>query len=145
MRLAASMWEKIGIKATIDVMDESDFMRKRKSGKLACYTAQWMADFNDPDNFIYTFFGNEHNTIFRSLCYPKKDVMNRVQKARTISNKDLRIKEYQDLERTIVQTDAAWIPLYSRQRYYVTSERLDGMQASWNGSVKNMYRKMTIN
>lgn len=145
MKLAASMWEKIGIRAKINVIDESEFMSKRKSGELACYTAQWMADFNDPDNFIYTFYGNEHNTVFRSLCYPREDIMLRIQKARTISDKDKRIKEYQDLERIIVQEDAAWIPLYSRQRNYVTSERIEGVQASWNGSVKNKYREMTIN
>lgn len=144
LQMAESMWEAIGINTTIDVIDESDFMSRRKSGELACYTAQWMADFNDPDNFIYTFYGNSHNTTFRSLCYPKEDIMNRVQQARTISDPKKRISEYQDLERIIVQEDAAWIPLYSRMRYYVTSKRLEGIQASWNGSVKNKYREMSI-
>ncbi len=144
LQMAESMWEAIGINTTIDVIDESDFMSRRKSGELACYTAQWMADFNDPDNFIYTFYGNSHSTTFRSLCYPKEDIMNRVQQARTISDPKKRISEYQDLERIIVQEDAAWIPLYSRMRYYVTSKRLEGIQASWNGSVKNKYREMSI-
>ncbi len=145
LQMAESMWEAVGIRATIEVIDESDFMSRRKSGELQCYTAQWMADFNDPDNFIYTFFGNSHNTTFRSLCYPKEDIMNRVQTARTMSDPKKRISEYRELERIIVQEDAAWIPLYSRMRYYVTSKRLGGIQASWNGSVKNKYREMTIN
>ena len=144
LQMAASMWEEIGIKAKVEVIDESDFMSRRKSGELACYTAQWMADFNDPDNFIYTFYGNEHNTTFRSLCYPREDIMERIQLARTISDPKLRISEYQDLERIIVQEDAAWIPLFSRMRYYAISERLGGIQASWNGSVKNKYREMSI-
>ena len=144
LRLAASTWSKIGIRARIDVIDESEFMRLRKSGQLACYTALWSADFNDPDNFIYTFFGNKENTSFRSLCYPKEDVMERIQNARAIVDPEERIREYQDLERIIVQEDAAWIPLYSRLRYYVTSKRLKGIQASWNGSVKNKYREMSI-
>ena len=144
LRLAASMWSRIGIRAKIDVIDGNTFMSLRKSGGLACYTAQWMADFNDPDNFIYTFFGNRENTVFRSLCYPKEDVMERVRLARTISDPEERIQEYRELERIIVQDDAAWIPLYSRQRYYVTSKRLEGIQASWNGSVKNKYREMSI-
>lgn len=144
LQMAASMWEDIGIRTKVEVIDESEFMSLRKSGELACYTAQWMADFNDPDNFIYTFYGNSHNTTFRSLCYPRVDVMSRVQMARTISDPAERISEYQDLERKIVQDDAAWIPLYSRMRYYVTSRRLQGIQASWNGSVKNMYSEMSI-
>ncbi len=144
LRLAVSMWEKVGIRAVIEVLSESEFLNRRKSGRLACYTAQWMADFNDPDNFIYTFFGNKENTTFRSLCYPREDVMERVQLARKIQDPQERIREYQDLERIIVQEDAGWIPLYSRQRFYVTSKRLEGIQASWNGSVKNRYREMAI-
>ena len=144
LRLAASMWEKIGIRTSIEVLDEGEFMRLRKSGQLACYTALWTADYNDPDNFIYTFFGYEENTRFRSLCYPRTDVMERVQKARAIADPEARIAEYRELERTIVQEDAAWIPLYSRLRFYVTSERLEGICASWNGSVKNMYREMSV-
>ena len=144
LRLAASMWAKIGIRTSIEVLDEGEFMRLRKSGQLACYTALWTADFNDPDNFVYTFFGNSENTRFRSLCYPREDVMERVRLARTIADPEERLAEYQELERIIVQEDAAWIPLYSRLRFYVTSERLEGICASWNGSVKNMYREMSI-
>ncbi len=144
LQMSVSMWEEVGIRAKIEVIDGSDFMSRRKSGELACYTAQWMADFNDPDNFIYTFFGNSHNTTYRSLCYSDEKVMKRIQQARVISDSKERIKEYQDLERIIVQEDAAWIPLYSRTRYYVTSERLQGIQASWNGSVKNKYCEMSI-
>lgn len=144
LRLASSMWDDIGIRTSIDVLGTDEFMRLRKRGGLACYTALWTADFNDPDNFIYTFFGNRKNTIFRSLCYFRDEVLERVRRARTVMDPAERIKEYRDLERIIVQEDAAWIPLFSRQRYYITSERLKGIQASWNGSVKNMYREMSI-
>ena len=108
------------------------------------YTATWTADYNDPDNYIYTFFGSPENTLFRSLCYPKNDVMGRVRDARTITDPAKRLQEYQDLERVIVQEDAAWVPLFSRTRLYVTSERLADFQHAWNGSVKNVYRAMSV-
>ena len=139
MKLVASMWEKIGVKTTVEVLEESEFMKLRKSGKLACYGALWTADFNDPDNFVYTFFGNRENTTFRSLCYGREEIMKRVRDARTIPDAEERLKEYRELERIIVQEDAAWIPLFSRMRYYVASERIDGIRSSWNGSVKNRY------
>ena len=139
MTLIASMWEKIGVRATVEVLEESEFMRLRKSGKLTCYTALWTADYNDPDNFVFTFFGNRENTAFRSLCYARDDIMKRVQDARTIPDPEARVKEYRELERIIVQEDAAWIPLFSRLRYYVASERIGGIHSSWNGSVKNRY------
>lgn len=143
--LAVSMWEKVGVHTKVDVLEESEFMSKRKSGELMCYPATWTADYNDPDNFIYTFFGNKDNTNFRSLCYPREEIMERVRKARAISDQEARIQEYQELERIIVQEDAAWIPLFSRLRYYVVSENLRGFRASWNGSVKNNYRHMSVN
>ena len=144
MDVVASMWKNIGVRVTVSVIEEGEWMRLRKSGQLACYAATWTADYNDPDNFIYTFFGSRENTTFRSLCYPREDIMTRVRKARTIMDSGKRIKEYQELERIIVQEDAAWIPLFSRQRYYVAGKRLDGIKASWNGSVKNNYRLMSI-
>ena len=144
MRLAASMWEKIGVRTAIRVIPESEFMSLRKSGALACYTADWMADYNDPDNFIYTFFGTRENTAFRSLCYPREDIMGRVSAARTITDTEARMAEYRELERIIVQEDAAWIPLFSRLRFYVSSERVEGIRSSWNGSVKNEYRYLSI-
>ncbi len=143
-RLVVSMWEKIGVKAVIEVIDENEFMKLRKSGKLACYSASWMADYDDPDNFIYTFFGDKENTAFRSLCYPNEEIMARVSAARAISDKDARIEEYQELEKIIIQDDAAWIPLFSRQYIYVTSPRVKGVCSAWNGSVKNRYREIEI-
>lgn len=144
MKQVSSMWEKIGVRAPIVVLEENEFMKLRKSGSLTCYTAMWTADFNDPDNFIYTFFGNSKNTSFRSLCYPDEEVMARVRNARTIADPEARVKEYRELEEKIIQEDAAWIPLFSRLRTYVTSERVEGIQSSWNGSVKNKYREITI-
>ena len=144
LTLAASMWEEIGVTANIDVLPEDEFMPLRKTGGLACYAATWIADYNDPDNFIYTFFGSRENTTFRSLCYPNDDIIARVREARAIGDPDSRVAEYRALEKTIIQDDAAWIPLFSRLRYYVSSERLKGFRASWNGSVKNNYREMTI-
>ncbi len=141
---AVDMWKAVGINASVKVIDEDEFMSLRKSGKLSCYTATWTADYNDPDNYIYTFFGSPENTLFRSLCYPKNDVMGRVRDARTITDPAKRLQEYQDLERVIAQEDAAWVPLFSRTRLYVTSERLADFQHAWNGSVKNVYRAMSV-
>ncbi len=138
------MWKAVGINASVKVIDESEFMSLRKGGKLACYTATWTADYNDPDNYIYTFFGSPENTLFRSLCYPRNDIIDRVRDARTITDPTKRLQEYQDLERIIAQEDAAWVPLFSRTRLYVTSDRLGGFQHAWNGSVKNVYRTMSV-
>ena len=144
MKTAAEMWSKIGVRAKVNAIEESEWMKLRKSGSLACYSAAWTADYNDPDNFIYTFFGSKESTTFRSLCYPNEEIMERVRQTRTITDANERLAEYRDLEKIIVQDDAAWIPLFSRLRYYVEGDRLEGIRASWNGSVKNNYCYMSV-
>ena len=133
LRLIVGMWEKAGINADIEVLDDSVFMERRKNGELGCYVATWIADYNDPDNFIYTFFGDRDNTTDRSLCYPDEEIMSRVRDARTITDHDMRLEEYRQLEKKIIQEDAAWVPLFSRKKIYVTSERLGGFCNAWTG------------
>ncbi len=144
IRAAQSMWGEIGVNVLIRVIDDNEFMRLRKKGALSCYSATWSADYNDPDNFFYTFFGNKENTRYRSLCYGREDIMERVTAARAIADPEERIREYRELQRIIVQEDAAWIPLFSRTYHYVCSERLNKIEYSWNGSVKNRYRDMSV-
>ena len=144
VEMAASMWEKIGVRTEIQVLDESTFMDRRKSGRLACYTATWYADYDDPDNFIYTFFGSAENTRFRSLCYPDETIMKRVRDARGITDDGARMREYQELERILIQDEAAWIPLYSRQHFYVLSDRVENFCVSWYGGIKACFRDMKL-
>lgn len=142
--MIAEMWKKAGINADIEIMDTADFMNKRNNGELACYVATWTADYNDPDNFIYTFFGSPEKTRSRSLCYPDEDVMKRVRDARTITDPDSRLSEYRSLEKTIVQDEAAWIPLFSRKKLYLTSERLEGFSTAWTGGYYANLPEMSI-
>ncbi|HCI73733.1 MAG TPA: peptide ABC transporter substrate-binding protein [Lachnospiraceae bacterium] len=144
LTLVSAMWEKIGVKTEISVVEDEAFYESRKKGALSCYTSTWSADFNDPDNFMYTFFGTPENTFGRSLCYGDTSVMDRVSHARSIVNEAERIKEYQELEEIIVQKDAAWIPLYSRDHYFVVSKRVEGFKVSWNGWSSNRYSDVAV-
>lgn len=142
--MMCSMWNKVGVRTTVTLLNEDEFMSQRTSGKLPCYMASWAADYDDPDNFVYTFFGNRKNTTFRSLCYANDEAMERVQAARSITNEDERIAEYWDLERIIVQDDAAWIPLFSRERNFLVSSRIQNFTTIWNGWFEASYKYMSI-
>lgn len=124
---------EIGIQAEIQNMDESTWLATRNSGEMGSFMSTWTADYNDPDNFIYTFFGTPENTKLRSLNYSDTEVMERVQKARTIVDADERIAEYQALEEKIVTEDAAWVPMYSRTHSFAVSKRVQGFEVPWNG------------
>jgi len=144
MNLLIFMWRRVGIYARVAYVSEEEFIAQRSAGKIACYAATWSADFNDPDNFMYTFFGSAANTLRRSLCYGDAERMARVASARSIVDDAARIAEYRELEKAIIQQDAAWIPLYSRQHYFAVSDRVDGFRVSWNGWSSNRYSNVAV-
>lgn len=144
LEIVASMWKEIGVTANVVEVDEGSFTERRKAGELNAYTNSWSADFNDPDNFIYTFFGTAENNKNRGINYPNTEVFDRVAAARGIVDEAERIAEYQALEELIFQEDACWIPLYSKEHLYVVNPRVSGFTVSWNGWSSNYYHNVSI-
>jgi ABC-type transport system substrate-binding protein len=136
--LFQAMMAEIGVKVTIDQMDSAAWYAVRADGDLPSYTTYWAADYNDPDNFIYTFFA-PGNTVRRSFNFNNEELSKRVAAARSITDPDARIKEYQDLEKAIIQDEAAWIPLFLRHHIFVTSDRVEGFKVPWNGWSDGWY------
>lgn len=136
--------EKVGIKADIVSYDESSWLDLRKSGEMNSFEATWTADYNDPDNFIYTFFGAEDKTQQRSLNYKDKDVMKRINDARAIVDDDARVKEYQDLEKKIIIDDAAWVPLFATQHYFAVSDKVESFTPFWSGYSDSKFTDVVL-
>ena len=134
----------VGIEANIKNYDESTWLETRKSGELGSFVSTWTADFNDPENFIYTFFGNEEKTRIRSINYPDTEVMARVGAARGIVNEDERLAEYRALEEKLVHEDAAWIPMYSRTHLWAVSPRVQDFKPVWSGVSDLVYYSVSL-
>lgn len=135
---------EVGINAEIKNYDEATWLETRKAGELSSFISTWTADLNDPDNFIYTFFGNAENATMRSLNYPDTDVMERVAKARAIIDDDARIAEYQALEEKIVSEDAAWVPMFSRTHLFAVSKRVQNFVPVWNGAGDQFFYGISL-
>ena len=125
--------QAIGIDCSIVSYDEASWLALRKSGEMNSFVATWTADFNDPVNFIYTFFGNDEKTKLRSINYKDEDTMARVEAARAITDEDERLAEYDALETKIVKDDAAWVPLFGRTHLFVISDRVAKFVPHWAG------------
>ena len=143
-QIVQAQWAEIGVNVTIETLDSATMMDLRRSGEIMCYTSSWSADFNDPENFIYTFFGTTENTVLRSLNYSNEEAIARVAAARGIVDEDERIAEYQALEELIIQEDAAWVPLYAKEHLFVVNDRVSGFTVSWNGWSNNYYRNVSV-
>lgn len=134
----------VGITAEIVSYDEASWLDERMSGEMCSFVATWTADYNDPDNFIYTFFGNAENTASRSINYYNAEVMDRVTSARAIVDEDERLAEYAALEKQIVETDAAWVPLCSRTHLFVTGDVIASYTPHWAGYSDFMFSGVTL-
>lgn len=144
LEIISAYWAEIGVTAKVTEVDEGSFYDMRAAGEIESYTSSWSADFNDPDNFIYSFFGNESNIERRGFGYSNTEAIARVAAARAIVNEDERIAEYQDLEKLIIQEDAAWVPLFSKEHLFVVNPAVSGFKVSWNGWSGNYYRNVSV-
>ena len=144
LEIVSDQLAEVGIRAEIKNYDESTWLETRKSGELGSFMSTWSADYNDPDNFIYTFFGNEEKTRIRSINSPETEVMERVAKARTIVNEDERLAEYKALEEKIIHEDAAWVPMFSRLHLFAVSKRVQGFAPLWSGLSDQLFYNISL-
>jgi ABC-type transport system substrate-binding protein len=126
------MVQKSGFRVTLKQMDEAAFYATRKEGKLPMYTNVWSADYNDPDNFFYTFFGPK-GTVARSYNNIDQANFDLLEKGRAETNFAKRAKLYNDLEKKIVIDQAAWLPMFSAKHLYVVQPRVKKFVIPWNG------------
>jgi len=132
-----------GFNAQIKTMDESAYFANRKAGTVDNYTQNWSADFNDPDNFFYTFF-SKSGTAVRGYNNNDAEVFAALDKARTMTNAADRCALYRKMTDRIVQDDAAWVPLFSLDHTYVVQPRVKNFVVPWNGWSDMSYYKMEV-
>ena len=119
MQVIEQNLNEVGIRAKIKTVDHAAFLDLRNNGEAPAYMSNWVLDFNDPDNIIYTFFGNKDNTKLRSNNYANEEVISRVAAAKAIVDDAERTKEYAALEKQLVQEDAVWVPMFSLNHLFV--------------------------
>ena len=136
--------QQIGINAEIKSYDPASWLDLRKSGDMVSFVSSWTADYNDPDNFIYTFFGTPEKSNVRSLNYFNTDAMSRVAAARGIVDDTERLTEYAALEKQIVEEDAAWVPMFSRSHLFVKGDRIASFTPHWAGYNDTQYINVTL-
>ncbi len=122
-----------GLNAVTVIYDSESRNYLRRNGKAMSYLFQWIADYNDPDNFIYTIFGTEEAAKRYSSNYSNRQVIDRINAARHIEDEEKRIAEYRAIEKKMVQEEAVWVPLYSYRHVFIRGERLAGYTPYWAG------------
>lgn len=105
----AKMWqETLGVKVKIETVSWGSYQQRLSSNPPDIYRIGWIADYNDPQNFM--------GDIFEQINYGQfenSDYFNLVNKAGKSSGNPLFRQElYLQAEKIICETEAAVIPLY---------------------------------
>lgn len=142
-QIVQAQLREAGFNTEIKVVDKSAYFDMRKGGTINNYPQVWSADFNDPDNFFYTFF-SKSGTSVRGFNNEDQEVFDGIEKARGMTDPDERCKLYEQLTERIVQTDAAWVPLFSLNHLFIVQPRVKNFVVPWNGWTSMSYYKMEV-
>ena len=134
----------VGLDTVIVNYDSDSRIYLRRKGRLMTFVGSWSADYNDPDNFIYSFFGSREKTLRHSSNYANETVLKRIAAARTIQNEKKRLKEYADLEKLLVQEEAVWVPLLSTDHLYILGDRVESFVPYWAGWSSMSFKDVTL-
>ncbi len=114
-RIAEAVQEdlaKIGARANIVTAEWAEFLDAIESGESEMYRLGWVAEYPDPDNFLFVPFhssnvGPRGNVTF----YKNEEVDKWLAAARSSTNQAERIELYQKAEKQIVE-DAPWVFMF---------------------------------
>jgi oligopeptide transport system substrate-binding protein len=105
----AKMWrETLGVKVKIETIPWGNYQDRLSKNPPDIYRLGWIADYNDPQNFLGDIFEQVNYGQFEN-----SDYFNLVNKAnRSSGNPLFRQELYLQAEQILCETEAAVIPLY---------------------------------
>jgi ABC-type transport system substrate-binding protein len=101
-RMSAQMiqadWEKVGIKANIVSYEWGEYIKRAKAGEHDVMIYGWTGDNGDPDNWLGVLYSCAavKGSNYAKWCDPAYDTL--VQKAKLTTDRDERIKLYQQAQ-----------------------------------------------
>ncbi len=102
-----------------------DYLRSARNKMLPIWPLGWVADYADPDNFIYAFYHSKGALAKRqNLRIPELDRL--VEEARTVVDPQKRADLYHRIGR-LAHDLAVNVPLPSQQAFIVTRDNLEGV------------------
>ena len=104
-----ALWEQdLGITVTIEQEESGIFFRDIKEGNYKIASQGWIADYQDPHNFLDLQFHSQ--SAINDTNYANPEVDQLLEQARSETDESARLELYRQAEELIVQ-DAAWVPL----------------------------------
>jgi len=133
-----SMLKAVGIDMEIVQVDEATYFARREAGEIPFERQSWWVDYNDPDNFLYTYF-SERNTTSLSINYLRRDFLDLLEAARKEVDNNKRLAMYQEAERILIVEDQVIIPIFQMEHIIILQDKVQNFVLPWNGWSDMMY------
>ncbi|AGB40434.1 ABC-type dipeptide transport system, periplasmic component [Halobacteroides halobius DSM 5150] len=108
--------KELGVDVKLVNTDWGTYINKVDKGDTQIFRLGWIADYPDPDNFLYVLFHSDNAGSGGNYSFYKNPAVDKLlEKARRMKPGKERLELYQKIEKKIMD-DAPWIPVY----YYST-------------------------
>ena len=134
---------EIGVDVKLKNLDWGPYLDATKDGKAKFFRAGWLADYTDPDNFLYVLLhsSNIGQGNYSRYNNPEFDAL--IEKARRLQDIDERVPLYQEAERMAVE-DAVWVFLYHYGDYLLRKPYVKGVVKPLQGDFKIPLEKIRL-
>ncbi|TDQ84044.1 oligopeptide transport system substrate-binding protein [Dongia mobilis] len=124
---AQSMWKAIGVNATLRNEEWKVYLETRDKKNFEVARAAWIADYDDPINFLDMFLSNagERN----DAGYNNKDYDELIAKTATETDPAARMKLFTEAEQLFLNDDPM-IPIYHYTSQHMVSTKVSGWEAN---------------
>ncbi|MCA9505544.1 MAG: ABC transporter substrate-binding protein [Spirochaetaceae bacterium] len=128
-RFYTHAWQQLGIDVQIDATNYNQFQEKLRNGAYQVFESGWVADYPDPENFLFLVWGEMGQSKsggpnYANFADPRFDRLFLSMKTR--ENGPRRLAEIREMKE-ILARERPWIELFHREDY-----------ALYHGWVKNV-------
>ncbi len=131
--------EALGVEVEIEAIEWSAYLRELRRGELQMYSAGWIADYPDPENFVGKLFSSESRLNHGGYSNDRVDAL--LAEAATLQDQEARFRLYQEAEQIIID-DAPVIPTFWTVRHYLVRECVQNFVDP--GTIVPKYRYIEI-
>ena len=130
--------QMLGIKVTLSVVGDFNlFKADREAGNYDFYYSGWFSDYNDPLDFLYTFYTGAYGASYGFYSNAEYDALIDSLTGETDNAKRLDI--YQQLEKILLYDDCEFVPMYYSTKEVFLQNWVKDFRTSSFGASQEMY------
>ena len=124
-------WRRIGLDVEIRATNYNQFLQKQKNGAYQMTFAGWIADFPDPENFLFLFETSNSRKVsggpnYANFSHPKYDAL--YKRMRVLPNGPERLQVIREMI-SILERERPWIEILHDETYTLTHAWMKNLKA----------------